>query len=376
MATLSFMMNFSSSVIILPQYLLTIGGNEFLSGLQATIYFLAAVILRMYLGPMADSHGRKLPLLISGIAFATAPLLFAISYDFTTLTLARVYHAIGLAAFFSSGSSFVSDIAPPAKLGVYLGVYRTVHSFGLLLGPALGYWIINQWGYTTWFLASFAIGLIGVFFISILTARPAQRSQELHSLQWMKTVLKQPNTYPVYLGIAILSTGYGALLTFAAIYISSVTQLQNPGVFFTYFALAGIVANLSVGKLSDRFGRLIVVWPCMILFGLGFLAFFTLPYAPVSLFISSMFAGFGFSGGLLVLIAWLVDLVKEELRATALSIQESTIDVSVASGSLIFGITGSYLGLSFSMLLFGIFVIAASIPLYANRTFQFQRLNQ
>lgn len=360
-ATLCVIINFSSSVIILPVYVIELGGNEFLSGLQSTVYFLAAVIFRIYLGPLADRRGRKLPLFIGVFAFATAPLFFLLSFDFYTLTLARVYQAIGLAAFFSAGSSFVADIAPEHKLGMYMGIYRTVHAIALLIGPAKAFYIINHWDYSSWFLVSFLIGVIGLLFISLVKTKLVTAENITSPIALMRLVLHNKTVWPIYFGIAIASAGYGSLLTFAVIYITQVADFTNPGIYFTYFAFAGIVANLTVGKLADRFSRPMLAWPCIILFSLGLFALYLLPHHSIFMPISSLLVGFSFSGGLLVLIAWLVDSVSIDLRATALSIQESTIDLSVASGAFIFGLIGSWASLSASLAIYGSFLLLIPI---------------
>lgn len=61
---------------ILPHYVLVLGGSEFQSGLQSTLFFMLAVALRFYFGPLADEKGIRLTLLLSIIVFATASLFF------------------------------------------------------------------------------------------------------------------------------------------------------------------------------------------------------------------------------------------------------------------------------------------------------------
>ncbi|OEF97547.1 MFS transporter [Desulfuribacillus alkaliarsenatis] len=373
-ATFCTMINFSASVIILPLYVLELGGTEFLSGLQSTIYFLAAVLFRLYLGPLADTHGRKLPLIIGVFAFAAAPLFFLYSYDFYTLTAARVFQAIGLAAFFSAGSSYTADIAPKNRIGTYMGFYRSAHAMSLLVGPAKAYYIINHWGYDVWFLISMLIGVIGLIFISLIrsTRLPSTNAQETNdfsayenntsSLSLMKEVVNNSKVFPVYLGIAISAAGYGSLVTFAVIYITQVSDIVNPGIYFTYFAIASLFANLTVGRISDYIGRSLVAWLCVFSFGISMFMLYLLPYHQLFMLLSSTLAGVGFSGGLLVLIAWLIDTVANNLRATALSIQESTIDMSIALGAFVFGGIATLYSLSISLVVFSLLLII--IPIF------------
>lgn len=62
MGALLVFVNFFVSLTILPLYVLELGGSEFESGLQTTLFFLTAVLLRFYFGPLADRKGRKIPL--------------------------------------------------------------------------------------------------------------------------------------------------------------------------------------------------------------------------------------------------------------------------------------------------------------------------
>ncbi len=132
---------------VLPLFVLELGGTEFISGLQNTNFFLAAVILRFYFGPLADNRGRKLPLLIGATAFATAPLLFLLSNNLWMLIISRIYQAIGLAAFLSSSTSLVADLAPENKTGNYISSYRIIMSLSLLIGPAGSMLLVKQYDY-------------------------------------------------------------------------------------------------------------------------------------------------------------------------------------------------------------------------------------
>jgi len=147
------------------------------------------------------------------------------------------------------------------------------------------------------------------------------------------------------------------LLTFALVYITDVTDLPRPGIYFTLFSLAGIGANLAAGTLSDRWGRVNVLWPNYLFLGAGIALLFYLPYVPAVFLISCIAAGTGNSGSMAAGTAWLIDIAEEKTRATALSIQESTIDLSIGLGSFFFGLISSGIGLDISFVLVGLSVI-------------------
>jgi predicted MFS family arabinose efflux permease len=364
MGALLVFVNFFVSLTILPLYVLELGGSEFESGFQTTLFFLTAVVLRFYFGPLADRKGRKLPLLIGAFVFATAPLLFLASSTFLALTLARLYQAIGLATFLSSGSSLVADMAPPARTGSYIGKYRVLINVAFLTGPATALAIIGLKGYGPWFIVSFLIGVLAFLLLLPVKAPPLLPAEKGSYLQSITVLMKNKTILLVLAGVALTSLGYGTIVTFVSMYMGKTTDIGNPGIYFIIFGLGGIAANLLAGYLTDRFSAPAVAWPSLALIGFGTAVLFLVPKAPVlTLVVSSLLAGMGYSGALVAFIAWLVDAAGQKARATTLAFQESTIDMSIALGSFTFGLSISLLGFSASFGLMGLMILFAGAVL-------------
>jgi predicted MFS family arabinose efflux permease len=201
--------------------------------------------------------------------------------------------------------------------------------------------------------------------VLMLKTAPYPPGEALTPAGSIASVLRNRQVRPLLLGIALASISYSSLLTFVVIYISNITSISNPGSYFLYFGLAGIAANLCAGYLSDRLGRSAVAWPALILLGLGNLALAFAPIAPVLVLISSVLAGIGVYGSMLVLIAWLIDTVGENVRATVLSLQENTIDLSFAAGTLFFGMAGSRFGFQAAFAAAGAMLLAPALLLLA-----------
>lgn len=347
--------NFFVSLTVLPQYVLVLGGSDFQSGLQNTVFFLTAVLLRFYFGPFTDRKGRKIPVLIGTFVFATSPGLFLLSTSVNMLLLCRIYQAIGLATFLSGGSSLVADLAPEGKTGAYLGYYRLVLTMAVLSGPSLALSVISRAGYESWFILSMILGLMSLLLLLPVRAGKFTPAQ-LSAVAGTASLLRDRSVLPVLFYIGLISISYGAILSFAVVYVAGVTTISNPGIFFFYFGCGGIAANLGVGRLSDIRGRERLAWPLLMLLGTGTALLYLIAVDPVMIASGAVLTGFGVSGSLLVFIAWLVDVVKTELRATALSLQESVIDIAVAVGSFLAGVGSYFFGLALSFVVVGIIV--------------------
>ncbi|MCW3489212.1 MFS transporter [Dethiobacter alkaliphilus] len=301
--------NFFVSLTVLPPYLLELGGTEFQSGLQNTVFFMTAVLLRFYFGPLADRRGRKIPLLVGAFVFASAPGLFWFSSSVNMLLLSRIYQAIGLAAYLSAGSSLAADLAPQGRTGVYLGFYRNVLTLAILVGPSTALYVINQRGYGQWFLLSLIIGLFSCLLLLPVKTPKCIPAEGTGAFSDTFSVIKIPHVIKILTYIALTSLSYGALLTFVVIYITQVTAVANPGIFFSYFGLAGLLANVTVGYLSDRFGYQRVAGPILMILGAGNIVLYFLPAYAGLLIVSSLLTGIGVAGSLLVFISWLVALI-------------------------------------------------------------------
>ncbi len=356
-----------TSVGYLPLYVRELGGGPALGGLQNTVYFFAGVVLRFYLGPLADSRGRRIPLLIGTVVSATAPLAFAAAGSIPTLLLARVYHAISLGAFLSAASSLVADCAPAGKRGMYIGAYRFIVTSTILAGPPLAEYCIGAFGFRGWFLLSAAVHALAIPGIALMRVPPLTKLLHTDLRGGFMRVLRTPAVGSVLGSIALLSLAYSAILSYLPLLAESVGH--SAGLYFMVFGSVGLVANVVAGGLSDRWGRANVAAPVA----------FALPVAvvllsfdghPLSVFMASAaLGGIGFSAGLAVAVAWLVDLVSVQLKATALALQESTIDTFLAIGALLFGASVQQLGLGSSFLYFGMSLVALTL-VFAYRSFR------
>lgn len=355
---------FFTSLTVLPIYVIELGGSEFDSGLQTTIFFISAVILRFYFGPLADSKGRKLPLLIGAFVFATSGVFFMLCSNVWHLTLARLYQSIALATFLSSGSSLVADMAPVKSRGTYIGMYRLIITLAVLTGPVSALEVIKNFGYNFWFNLTFMGGIIAFILIAFVKAPYLKTVSNMRFINSIYTVFNNRVLWPIYAGLALTSICYGAILTFASLYISQTSEIVNPGIYFTYFGVSGILANISAGYLSDKYGREAIVWPASVILGIGLIALTFVPVVPATIIISGLLTGIGWSGGIAAFIAWLVDLIEEKMRGTVLAIQESIIDTFVALGSLVFGIQAAFIGIQFSFAFTGSSIVVMTVMLF------------
>jgi len=360
-----FMANLFASIAIFPAYSLAIGSTPFQAGLQSTVFALAAVVMRFFLGPVMDRQGPKPLMLLGMFVFATTPLLLLINSSYTMLLALRAYQAIGLAVVLPGISTLAAEMATEGRIGAHLGATRIFFNLGLLSGPATALYLIDKFGYPTWFIVS---SLVGTSALSLLAAvkTPAVTvivGKASSSWTQLAAAMNSKMIYPIIIAIAVFSFTYSAIISFAAVYIEETASGSGAAYFFMVLGLAGITASLGAGLLSDHYGRQNVAWPLLVIVGMGTALFYFIPIWPGLIMICAFLIGIGLQGSSLVFTAWLIEIAKPGLRATTISIQENIIDILFAFGALIFGLAAQGPGLGFAFLVSGILTVAAVFPL-------------
>lgn len=322
---------------ITPVYLMKLGGNQFLVGLQSAIFLISAIGLRFFFGPLADVKGPKLTMFIGAGTFLAAGILFIFSSHVWEVFFLRFIQAIGLAAYFPGATTTVMNGAPEGMVGRYVGIYRLVTTSTLLFGPVFALGLIAAQGYEVYYLIMAVVALIGLLLILPIHNRiqPFNNNRKYrHSL----TIENFKGTFVIYFTTFVFAIGYGLLFNFTILFVTAHTNISNPGQFYTLFAIGGIIASLTLGMMSDKIGRLRAMTFALFFLGIGIGGFYFIPGASSLFYLSGLFTGFGYSGGIVISVAWIGDSVSQRIRSTALSFHQNCIDLGIAFGSSTFGI--------------------------------------
>lgn len=138
-----------------------------------TSYLVASTVMLPVYGKLSDLFGRR-PVLVAGIlVFVGASLLCGLSRTTLVLVLFRALQGAGSAALFTSAFTVVADLYPPAVRGRYQGLIGAVFALASVVGPLVGGFITDHFGWHWVFLVNGPVGAVALLFI--LTRMPALR---------------------------------------------------------------------------------------------------------------------------------------------------------------------------------------------------------
>jgi len=124
----------------------------------ASAFIMAAAIMLLPLGRLADLHGRKVFFFAGSIILSVSSLLSVFSSSEAVFIALRVVQGVGSAMIFSTGTAMLISAYPPHRRGMVLGINVAAVYIGLTIGPFIGGMIVEHLGWKTIFIVNALLG--------------------------------------------------------------------------------------------------------------------------------------------------------------------------------------------------------------------------
>lgn len=367
--TFLFMMNISISYSVVPVYLASQNFTLAQIGISTTIYSLSAILLRIFLGPLADRKGRKFALLISSFSFVISWLFIWLAPNYEVHLVARVFQSLGLAMYMSSASCVVSDVVDNKILGSSMGIYRGFVSIGIILGPVYAL-TLSGIGFNVMFIGIMITSLISFILLTFISETKVGfgetcTTKKNSMLKDYMVLIKNPRLLRYYFAIMIATSGYGIINTNSAVFISNLEGVLKPSTFLFLYGCVGMYASLAGGRHTDRLGIKKVIIPSAFLALTGFVGMsFVESFGNIALFAVIITMALGTNSLVISAITGIGRETTNDLKASSYSIMESAYDGGFAVGNLIFGLVVTAVGYSQGFLIIGFLLTLAYIALF------------
>jgi len=128
-------------------------------------FLLAASMFLVPIGKIADIHGRKRIFTYGIFVFTISSFLMAISPSAFYLISFRVLQGIGSAMIFGTAVAILTSVFPPEERGKALGINVASVYLGLSLGPFLGGFLTQHFGWRSIFIANIPICILVIALI-------------------------------------------------------------------------------------------------------------------------------------------------------------------------------------------------------------------
>ena len=311
-------------------------------GVVVGIYTIASVLVRPFSGFALDRFGRR-------TIFLSALILYTILFAgylvaVTILAIMLLRFAQGLTWGFAtvSESTIAVDIIPVSKRGEGIGYFALSTTLGMSVGPVIGLFICNRWGYTALFVS-------GCFFsaASLACAYAVHLRKRLVVGKRIELTLASMfdiNSVRPSVNVFITMIAYGGLLSFIALYGREI-GIKNSSLYFLIFSIGIAAARLTAGKEFDRNGPRRIITLCILLLVAGF-PMLALAKNEILFYLSAIIIGFG-NGVIFPTFQSMVNnLADADHRGAANSTLYTAVDLGMGLGMITAGLIAQHISLS------------------------------
>lgn len=356
LVTLASFSSFYFLLATLPVYVVkVVRGSEAEVGLVMGAFSAVAVLLRPFVGRFADQHGKKVLIVAGTIGLTICSGLYLVATTIPVLLGLRLLHAVGWASFGTSTNTLIADLAPKSRRGAAMGYFGMFSNLAMAVGPAAGLAVMNSANFSTLFVASAGIAFVAVL-LALPLREPARQGPPGGPQASRGGVMERTALFPS-LVLALTTITYGSIVSFLPLYATR-HGVDNPGPFFTVYAITLIAARGFTGQLSDKYGRAAVIVPGLVLAAVGLWLLAASATMPMFLLVAVLY-GLAFASVQPALMALVVDRAPANRRGAAMGTFSSAMDLGIGIGSVMWGVVAQVAGYEVMYAASGFMALAA-----------------
>lgn len=246
---------------LLSKYAVSLGASLALAGFIVGLQSGTAMFLRPVSGASSDLLNRKHIMIGSGAVTSLAYAGYLIFSSITSVIICRVLQGIAFAFMSVARTAYATEFIPKNRMGE--GVAFT--SFGVVLsqavGPAVGLWISENWGYNACFAIALFCSILGA---TLLAIRPYKHRRG--AFNWNRIKLSNLIAFEV-VPYALISGLFAMIIQLGNSFLALIGDergIANVGIFFTIYSVSALVLRPLSGRALDRFGLSVLIYPAFI----------------------------------------------------------------------------------------------------------------
>ncbi len=319
-----------------PLRLRELGASLAESGRFMTLFTLGSALGALFTGPLGDRVGHRHLVVASALLYAGFLAAYAVMPTRWGFYLLAFPHGIVWSGLLTATMASLAHVLPEDRRADGLSLFGLASPGGVIVGPLLGLWIQQHWGFAPigWYLAVLFL-LLGALGTTLPKDHPHGRAE---GFKWPNA-----NVIAPCLVLFCVALGYGALGTYTAQEALDL-HMPLPSAFLSSMAVGMVLMRLAM--LRRGFGkRPIRKLPAMLLAAFaGLVLLAALPGGTVRHVVSALLFGAGYSMLHTLINAKLLESVDPQRRGSAFGALLFAFDAGIGLGSFSLGWTIGHYG--------------------------------
>lgn len=241
---------------VLPLYLIDVlHCKESVMGIGLAAFPLVALAVRPFSGMMSDMMDCKHLLLIATTCCA---IFFPLTFMAATISLficIRLLHGISFSIMTTSQATMAVSFIPEKKLGIGIGVFSSMLSLGMILGPMLGLYVTNNYSYAAAFGLPFVFAMLGTFLPFFITS-PKKIQAKKYRKPTLDMFFMPQGLYA--LASLFIAAFMGMISNYTSVLARDMGMDSYASAFFLLMGIGLLVSRLFSGYIVDK-GYLVIL---------------------------------------------------------------------------------------------------------------------
>ncbi len=204
----------------MPRVIADLGGSNI--SWVYTAYLLASTVAVPIYGKLSDIYGRRIFFIGGMVLFLLGSALSGTSQSMTQLIIYRAIQGLGAGALMPIAQAIIGDIFTPAERGKWQGLFTGVFGLATIVGPILGGFITDNWGWRWTFYVNMPVGAVALVAAALTLPRLSQHRQ--HKIDYFGSAALVLWSVPLLLALSFGGNQYAwnswqiiAMFVFAAV---------------------------------------------------------------------------------------------------------------------------------------------------------------
>ena len=325
---------FSMVYTIISAYSIKIGATLSIAGVVSGIFSISALVSRPFSGLVSDRYNKKRLFVVSTLAIAIAFLGYSVSSNISILMFFRIFHGAAFALSGTASIALISELVPKSRLAEGLGYFGVSQMISRIVGPSMGVYIKELFGYNTLFYCIAALHILALLVLLVLPYKfDKQRQQKKAKIALIDLVAIEVLVYAAIGGV--FSLGNGVINSFLVL-MGAKRAISNISLYFMVNASAVAVARLFAGRQADQSSITSIVNVSLFCAATAALLL-SFGYSLAPIIYAAVLMGIGLAGGQVSLQAECIRAVDEKRSGIAVSTFYIGADVGNGIGPMIGG---------------------------------------
>lgn len=349
---------------IVPILASDLGARGIQIGLIIASFNIARSLSNPVVGRFSDHLGRK-PFIVSGLLlYALVSTLYVMVNSVEGLIGTRMMHGFASVLVAPVAMALIADIAPPSKLGFYMGTMSMATMLGVGIGPVLGGIIKDLFGMDASFYTMGALTLVtlaGIFIFLPASTGKKDATRTKPKAASYKVLFGNRTFQTLFLLRLFAAAGQGAVYTFLpllALHLHMSSSQVGIALGTNIFLIA--VLQRLFGRVADRYNPGLLMITATFVSGLTVLA---MPWAGGFVMVLGLNAAMGLANGAAMPGGYVLAgrLGREHGMGTVMGLTDSAWSVGMIFSPIFSGFILDTMGMESVFLLGGILILCGSI---------------